>query len=79
MLTCQGGPGFPDLTFAGRHRVLFAELKRLWRHEIVPGDWGTRSAEQEGWADRLGDRCVLWTPLDLLHIPEDLRRLNISF
>ena len=73
--TCKGGPGFPDLVLAGRRRVLFAELKRVFPEDMAGDGFGKRSDSQERWAAQLGDRCVLWTPLDLLHIGEDLRSL----
>jgi hypothetical protein len=74
---CEGGPGFSDLVLVGRHRILFAELKRLY----APGvRWSERSAEQVTWAQRLtgcvGAPYVLWTPADLIRIPAELRGLN---
>ena len=65
------GPGFPDLTIAGRHRVLFAELKSAT---------GNLSTEQTNWKYRLiaaGMYWVLWKPRDLAngHIEAVLREL----
>jgi hypothetical protein len=74
---CEGGPGFPDLVLAGHHRVLFAELKRLYAPAVR---WSARSAEQVTWARCLtgcnGAPYVLWTPADLIHISAKLRALN---
>jgi hypothetical protein len=53
------GRGFPDLVMAGKHHVLFAELK---------ANGGTFSSEQIGWKYRLvacGANYVYWTPRDL--------------
>lgn len=51
--TARAGPGFPDLVLAGRERVLFAELKRLYQAQAAESGYGVPSPEQVMWAERL--------------------------
>jgi hypothetical protein len=51
--------GFPDLTIAGDHGHLFAELKQQHKHPTAP---------QQAWLDRLAKTgtAVVWRPSDLI-------------
>lgn len=77
---CKGGPGFPDLVLAGRERVLFAELKRLYQAAVNREGWGVRSLEQVTWGERLraASEYAVWTPPDLLTIRPQLQKLHVS-
>jgi hypothetical protein len=79
-VNCQGGPGFPDLVLAGRERVMFAELKRLYQAEAAEHGWGVPTPEQARWGERLraAAEYALWTPADLLDIHARLRMLHVS-
>lgn len=60
----KGDTGFPDLTLARDHRVVFAELKT---------EKGRVSVNQTAWLNAIGPTAHIWRPSDWPKIEETLR------